>query len=269
MEKSILIKSLYIVIVFSCLTSCAALDRVRPQAINVEDKDLSSVNDSLAFFAISISSSNPKLQLHRLRARNLETEEIYVFPFFDNAVIGSSPLTYTSSGNSLNSEVFLDLPKGLYLITQLDFQNFTFNATGPSVVQSLEHKLQLPLLFEVLDTPSYLGKLQVAIAKKGVEEEWPNFHKNMVDSANPYSMGLGPEMDNIMGRVNTLETYGSLSGSLALSMQQVNQKIGGNVAMVISASEPQLIEQVKMKYKALSDKEITVGRMWFAEQNKQ
>lgn len=267
MDKSFFVKSIVIVFACSLLVSCAALDRVRPQAIKPDDKDLSSINDSLVFFAVSIRSANPSLQLHRLLARNLETNELYVFPFYDNAVIGSYPLTYTASNNTLNSIVFLDLPRGLYLVTQLDFYNFTFNVSGANVAQSLEHKLQQPLLFEVLEDPSYVGQLQVAIAKKGVEDEWPNFHKAMVDSANPYSMGLGPQIDIMMSNVNTIETYGSLSGSLALSMQQINQKIGGNVAMIVSASEPQTIEKIKRKYKALRNQNIKIGRMWFAEQS--
>ncbi|MDH3468163.1 MAG: hypothetical protein OES26_20020 [Gammaproteobacteria bacterium] len=147
------------------LTGCAALHRVRPQALTYEDEDLSSIEYNLVLMSIDLHQRDTNLRLRRLVVKNLDTQEFWVSVFFYNAVIGSNEITYTLTADATKYLIFLDIPAGNYQLTHADFAHSRYGSSGGTDTRVLEDELGQTVRFEVLEgEQTYIGNLKIQIA---------------------------------------------------------------------------------------------------------
>ena len=158
-----------IVLFISLLSVGCASQQVRPQALTPEHSDLSHVQDSLAILLVRVDGSHHVLS--GFEVLDLETEESYSHPFYDNSEIDSSSLDYEQMGGengALEHMVFLDIPAGKYQVTGIEISDKDYQYKHP--VSDMD-----TIYFEFgPGTPAYLGEFFVSLGKesrKGVLTE--------------------------------------------------------------------------------------------------
>ena len=240
----------FVIIALLQAAGCGSLDRVRPQALQPSDSDLSSIQHNLVFFDVTIQQRRPTLKLRGIRARHAGTRELYNFPFVHNVLLKSSELPHVIHGNDVEHLVFLDLPEGVYSIFEVDF----FNITRSSTISSLKQPLSKPLLFEVKrGGPSYLGRLNFRIGATATVESQENLAATM-SRAGGISSGSG----GLAVRPNS-----AMPGAALQTLSRRIETLSGSVAISVPDPRPADIEQARGRYPALANRNISSGRFWF------
>ena len=150
-----------IVLFISLLSVGCASQQVRPQALTPQQSDLSHVRDGLAILLVRVDGSHHVLSDFEIL--NLETQESFSHPFYDDSELGSSNLDYEQMGGengALEHMVFLDIPSGKYQITGIEISDKGYQYKHP--VSDMES-----IYFEFgPGTPAYLGELFVSLGKE-------------------------------------------------------------------------------------------------------
>lgn len=148
-----------IALVIAVAAGCSS-QSIRPQALQLDDRDLASIEHQLVMFTVHIHPASENLKLRGMVARNLDTGQGHSFPFFSNAILKSSAIPYTVDGDRIEHMIFLDLPAGTYEIREFDFAQYA-DAGGYNSV--MRHELEKRVRFQVGDNATYLGRLVLGI----------------------------------------------------------------------------------------------------------
>ena len=254
MSVKTIIRQLGIVLLVFGLAGCGSLDRVKPQALQPSDRDLSSIKNNLVFFAVNIHQRRPTLKLRGMTAKHTGTGELYSFAFFHNVILRSSELPHVIRGNTVEQLVILDLPKGTYAITGFDF----FNIYRAAKLSTLKQKVTRPLLFNVAGgQPSYLGRLDLQIGRSTVTRSQDNFASTMAQSF--------AERDARRARTRGILPGPPNEGMPRAAMEAMSRKVetlSGAVTINISAPQSIDIQRARSRYPALANRQISTGRIW-------
>jgi hypothetical protein len=227
------------------LIGCAAQERVRPQAIQPETKDLSEIEHKLVFLSVDIEQGKTRLRMKRLVARNQETQKIWVFPFYDNLILDSTVLAFTQKGSRVEHLVFLDIPEGTYRFTKADFEFFQYNIVGANTTQLVEHELFTPVYFEVKGgQATYLGNLNVKIVL-------------------PNELASGGDVYTLLSNDQVLQQiYPAMTLAALDATKTTLQTLGGFLYFSAPGGREIDLQEARGRYPALINTDFTNGRIW-------
>ena len=190
------------------LHGCAggSLGRVKSQAIQPQDKNLSRIENNLVFLVVNIKQPRARLKLRNFVAKNLSSQETYSFAFFDNFILGSSLLQHTVTGNTVEHLVFLDLPAGTYSISSMRFFDFQYGLVTGNTTTYLDYELFKPVNFEVLaDGATDLGQLNIQIIQLKTTSAEANAYAQLQSDyklTNAYLNTMAGSINQIKGILN-------------------------------------------------------------------
>ena len=235
----------FVFITILILNSCSGMQRVRPQVLQPDDQNLPDIEHRLVFFSIDIDQGQTKLKLHRLVAKNLSTQELWVFPFYDNAILGSSILPVKKDGNTIKHFVLLDIPAGRYQLTEADFKYFQYNIIGSNTSQKLNHKLTTSVFFDVTENEaSYLGNLNIRIVTPNLQSSEDDVYTQLAND-----QGLQ-------------QTYPSMTIAALNAAKTTIQTLGGFVYFNAPGIRGDDIPEARELYPTLSNVRFSQGRIW-------
>lgn len=264
--KKFLYKSSLVILAALLMGGCAgSFERVRPQAIQPGDADLSNLKDNLVFLSVHVSQQRPMLKLRGMLVKNRNTDELYSLPFFDNVLLKSKELQHSVNGNTVEHLVFLDLPAATYELVKLEF----FNIARFGKVQSLDHEVRRPVLFEVSESQVlYLGRLDVEIVSHTVLSSQSNIYGEL------HKMEMEAEQrrrarEIAAGKTSSVLTpvpFGDSFRKAAFDTLQAEiQELGGVVRIRASGHHDIDLKRVKARYQALAAQPIHEGRLWLQQ----
>ena len=227
------------------LNGCAALERVRPQAIQPETKDLSAIEHKLVFLSVDVEQGKTQLKIKRLVARNQETHEIRVFPFYDNPNLDSTVLAFKQTGSRVEHFVFIDIPEGTYRFTKAEFKILQYNTVGANNTQSVEHELVTPVFFEVKgDQATYLGNLNIEIVL-------------------PNELASGGDVYTLLSNDQVLQQiYPAMTLAALDATKTTLQTLGGFLYFSAPGGREIDLQEARGRYPALINTDFTNGRIW-------
>ena len=180
------------------LQGCS-VKNVRPQSLSPDHVDLSHLQDDLAILVVRLPGDYHTL--NHLTVKNLETQQVYPLPFFDNPILGSSYLEFEKIGTGkdiIQHIVFLDIPVGKYQIQRIQVFNiwkygakYTVNDIGF-------------LFFEYgPGSPAYLGELYITL---GDEIKRTGVFTKAKDAYFSTSTNFSENVNSIQTRYKALKT---------------------------------------------------------------
>ena len=232
-------------VVILLLNGCSSMDRIRPQALQPDDQNLPKLEHNLVLLSVDIDQTDTRLKLHRMVARNLETQQLWVFPFFDNTILGSSQLPFREVGNTTEHLVFVDIPAGTYQLTKTDFKYFQYNILGSNTAQHLEHELYTPVYFKVPnDDASYLGNLIIKIVTPRVQSEDGDVYSQLVNDQ------------------SLRQTFPTMTNAALNAAKTTIQTLGGYVYFDTPGARREDIQKASKLYPVLVGTQFGNGRIW-------
>ncbi len=225
------------------LHGCAggAAGRVKSQAIQPQDKNLSRIENNLVFLTVNIKQPRARLKLRNFVAKNLSSQENYSFAFFDNFILGSSLLQHTVSGDTVEHLVFLDLPAGTYSISSMRFFDFQHGLGSGNTTTYLDYDLFKPVNFDVLaGNATDLGQLNIEI----IQPKTTNVEENV------YS-----QLQSDYALTNAY--YQSMAGSI--------HQLKGILNFTTPGHREIDLRKATGRYPALKGQVFQKGKMWVAE----
>jgi len=227
------------------LNGCADQERVRPQAIQPGTNDLSEIEHKLVFLSVDIEQGKARLKMKRLVARNQETQETWIFPFYDNLILDSTALAFTQNGSKIEHLVFLDIPEGTYRFTNADFEFFQYSIVGANTTQLVEHELVTPVFFEVKgDQATYLGNLNVKIVL-------------------PNELASGDDVYTLLSNDKVLQQiYPAMTLAALDATKTTLQNLGGFLYFSAPGGREIDLQEALRLYPVLENTNFSNGRIW-------
>ncbi len=228
---------------------------VKSQAIQPQDKNLSRIENNLVFLVVNIKQPRARLKLRNFVAKNLSSQKNYSFAFFDNFILGSSPLQHTVTGNTVEHLIFLDLPAGTYSISNMQFFDFQYRLFSRNTTAYLDYVLYKPVKFEVLPNGATdLGQLNIEIIQATQTSVEANAYAQLFDYA-----------------LTDTDTYAQLQSDYGLTnayyqvMAGTIHQLKGILNFTTPGHRKIDLRKAMGRYPALKEQVFQKGKMWVVE----